>query len=380
MFQGNFTIERNELGNIEGHFKAETPAGPFVMDLEIPTPSLSGRDEKDLARELMGDMFDAASYFELDDLIGAGPATFSRKLHGAMKSRNPKTREGAARYHAAILSRARGGHPSAQDIAYGVNRLEGHDYVTRNARPGFVRNPRSLAWLNGDTLDGVLKRRAKGNDNASRGLALYRAYETKSSKAIPSHKALRKLAKHGDHSATETLGYFSAKVKAEKAKRQGFRFSRNPTLAGGFDFGSFMKDVGKVAGPVMKGLAPIAKFVPFVGPILEPAMNLASDAIAQDQSAQRKVSRINKLAEAGVPKAIKARTALKVAQKIQRAAAITDAIKTGALRPDSKEKKAAAGRKTRFQRHLMSLYPGAVKRYNEHILRERRLRKAYGGR
>jgi hypothetical protein len=139
---------------------------------------------------------------------------------------------------------------------------------------------------------------------------------------------------------------------------------------GGFDFGNFMKDVGKVAGPVMKALAPVAKFVPFVGPILEPAMNVVADAIAEKPEAKAQVARINALANAGVPKAIRAKTALQVAQKIQKAKLITDGIKAGAIKPDSVERKdqLALGKKTaaaeNIRKHLMKLFPRIAEKHN----------------
>lgn len=374
MFQGNFSVVRTPDGYIEGFFTGETPAGPFSVELMAPVPfAMSGAvDEpkaKKTASDIMKECLETADYFPIPSLVGAGPGAYAKKLFKRLHSKDPNAKAEAKEAFAVVQAKAKTGDSRSMDIAYAVNRIKreldaAKDYRTNGNQPTLT-NDLVLSY----DYKGVVKAlqgAAKLDPYIDKGINTYRLLNKFMSrpKAMQNYQKLRRMAASDPRAASivQTVRMLS---RAELERRRQQQGPADDMM--GFDFGSFIKDVGKtvttalktpMAQNIINKVLPIAKTLPIVGPMLTPALKqlgaLQSPHKAVRQKAARKIKRVGQLAKAGVPKAVKAKMALQSAVKIRRAAAVTQAIKEGAIRPKRKGVEAPVTREKQIAEVLAS--------------------------
>ena len=361
MFQGNFSVVKTEDGYIEGVFTGDTPAGPFTMELSVPIPHDEGGviDElksKGLAFEIMGECLGTADYFPIPSLIGKGAGVFAKKLFKRLHSKRRSTREKARRQFKIIQAKAKAGHGRSMDVAYAINRIKkeldtAKKYKTEGGQPLLTED--LLLGFDYRRPVKLLKMASRRSPFVLRGIRTFKRLsrlETKG-EARRDYSRLRRAAKF-DPRAKAIVQTVKLLSRAELERRRQLKQPlaneadevdvievgrRKGRRRGGFNFDKFMRKVGKIAGPFVKAIAPLASKIPMVGDALVPALKTLGDTMSESQpvreKAQRKIRRVGVLAKAGIPKAIRAREALKVGIKLRRAAILTKAVREGAIRP-----------------------------------------------
>jgi hypothetical protein len=361
MFQGNFTITQTDDGFIRGTFTGETPAGPFDVNLVAPLPfrmdgSIDGDETRALANEIAGECLETAGYFPLKELVGKGPAVYAKKLLKRMHSKVPEVKSKAWKDYKVLCAKSKAGQSRAMDICYAIARLK-QDVLARRQR-GKGGPTLSLDLLGGfdyrEVMDEV-HTDAVYNPNARSGVQLFRNLNKKQlrPRAMRLHRKLKWIAKENP-SAEEIVQTVRTLSRAELEKRRQLRQGMvGASMMGGFNFNAFIKDVGKVAGKIAKKLAPIAKKIPLYGEFVSPALKTVGEALSPSKKkrkkAKRKIRRVRRLARSGNPKAMRAEAALIDALKIRRAHAITQGIRSGAIKT-RKPRRRKAPVKTRYQR------------------------------
>lgn len=356
MFQGNFSVVRTPEGYIEGLFTGDTPAGPFSVELTAPLPvSMSGGVDKTKARKIasniMKECLETADYFPIPSLVGAGPGAYVKKLFKRLHSKDSAARADAQQEFSVIQAKAKAGDSRSMDIAYAVSRIKreldtAKDYRINGNQP-VLTNDLVLGYDYTEVVK-LLKNVSKSDPFVSKGINTYRQLNRFGTRerAMQNYQRLKSLAASDPRAETiiQTVRMLS---RAELERRRQQQHSSDDMM--GFDFGSFVKDVGKtvtsalktpMAQNIIKRVLPIAKTLPIVGPMLTPALKslgaLQSPNKAVRERAKRNIKRVGQLAKAGIPKARRAKLALQSAVKIRRVAAITQAIKEGAIRPKRK--------------------------------------------
>jgi hypothetical protein len=286
-----------------------------------------------------------------------------------MQSGDKKEREKAESIYRGLRAKAKQGKSAAQDACYAIERLNYEQnrqaqFVLGGSNP-YIPNSLVVGFDYENVVKNVKKRIKKGDANAIRAAGIFRGMISKNSKkrvkTSLAYARLAKLAKKGNTPARSTLRYYRQLVAASREQRR--RVQDPAAVMGGFNFKKFMRDVGKVAGPLMQKLAPIAKSIPFYGALLEPALKLTGEAISGKPQAKRKIRRVRRLAKAGVPRAIRADAALKAAKKIRQVKALKDGIATGAIRIRSKsETKAQKFARRLTTKKKASIYEAGVRR------------------
>ena len=373
MFQGNFSVIRTPKGNIEGRFTGDTPAGPFSVELTAPLPvSMRGEIDKSKARKIASDIMkeclETADYFPISSLVGAGPGTYAKKLFKGLHSKDQTARADAQQKFTVLRAKAKAGDSRSMDIVYAVNRIKREldvvkDYRANGNQPVFT-NDMLLEYDYKNVVE-LLKKTSKADPFVRKGINTYRRLN----KFVTRQQAMRdyqKLKGIADPRAEKIVQTVKMLSRAELERRRQQQKHTTEDMMG-FDFGSFIKDIGKtvttalktpIAQNIIKKVLPIAKTLPIIGPMLTPALKsvgaLQSRNKATRQRAARKIKRIGQLARAGVPKAVRAKLALQSAVKIRRAAAIAQAIKEGAIRPKKKGVVAPVSREQQIAEVLSS--------------------------
>ncbi len=359
MFQGNFSVVRTPEGNIEGLFTGDTPAGPFSVELMAPLPfAMSGEVDKPKARKIassiMKECLETADYFPIPSLVGAGPGAYSKKLFKRLHSKDSTMKADAHQKFRVLKSKAKAGDSRSMDILYAVTRLKreldsAKDYRANGNRPIFTND--LLFGYDYKNVVKLLKGAAKTDPSIDKGIDTYRRLNKFISRreAMNDYRRLKSMVASNPRAGTivQTVRMLS-RAELERRRQQQQQQSTEDMM--GFDFGSFIKDVGRtvtrglktpLARNILKKVMPIAKHLPYIGPMLEPALKMVGSLQSPRKSvrrrAVRKIKRVRRLAKAGVPKAVKARMALRSAVRIRRAAAVTQAIKEGAIKSKTRK-------------------------------------------
>jgi hypothetical protein len=366
MFQGNFSVVRTPEGNIEGLFTGDTPAGPFSIELMAPIPiSMSGeidkRKAKKIASDIMKECLETADYFTIPSLIGAGPGAYAKKLFKRLHSKDSATRAEAKKAFSILRAKAKAGDSRSMDIAYAVNRIKreldaAKDYRLNGNQP-VLTNDLVLGYDYRGVIQ-LLKTASQKDPFVEKGINTFRRLNKFATRAqaMRDYQTLKRMAaQQQDPRASAIVQTVKMLSRAELERRR--QQEQRPVDMMGFDFGSFISDVGKtvtkafqspVAKNIIKNVLPVAKSIPIVGPMLTPALKavgaIQSPVKAVRQKAERQIKQVGKLAKAGNPKAMRAKLALQSAVKIRRTAAIAQAAKEGAIRPVTKRAPAPVAR------------------------------------
>lgn len=119
-------------------------------------------------------------------------------------------------------------------------------------------------------------------------------------------------------------------IRADRASAVRTSLMGNEITTVGFSFKKLIKGIGKGLGKVAKVAMPFAKMIPGVGNVIQAtetglstvkkASGLLKAAKELDPKAIKKIKKVKALAKAGVPAAVQAVAALKVAQNVQKEA------------------------------------------------------------